>query len=163
MSDRIYFTADEIGATACEKCCRETAIHWLMTEPKATLSTSDPRTITKMKKLVKKFPETYQCYSYKSNVDQRTGNYYTYFFEFDKKLVSFRGPQARKPMSDEQRKACSERFKKMWAARGLDPEELTEDDIENMIDEDDDEIEIGEGLLLNRPDLEFIENDDLES
>lgn len=133
---KIYFSVDEIGTTSCEKSCRETAINWLMTDSKITLSTSDPRTITKMKKMMKKFPESYVCYSFENNVDKKTGNYYTYFFEFDKKLLAFRGPQSRKPMTEEQKKAASERFKKMWVERGMDPEELTEEDIENMIDEE---------------------------
>lgn len=159
---RIYFTVDEIGSTTCEKCCRETSINWLMTEPKATLSTSDPKTITKMKKVMRKSPEAYVCYSYEGNIDKATGNYYTYFFEFDKKLLSFRTPNQnpRKPMSEEQRKAASERFKKMWAERGNNLEDLTEEDIEDMLDEEDeDEIGIMEGLCLGRGDDLFIDKE----
>lgn len=137
MGKKIYFTVDEIGNTSCEKDCRETAINWQPSDKNIIVSTSDPKVITKLKRMMKKFPDAYKCYSYEGNIDTKSGQYYTYFFEFDKKLLSFRGPTERKPMSEEQRKAAAERFKKMWAERGLDVEDLTEDDIDQMIDEDD--------------------------
>lgn len=137
MGKKIYFTVDEIGNTSCEKDCRETAINWQPFDKNIIVSTSDPKVITKLKRMMKKFPDAYKCYSYEGNIDKKSGQYYTYFFEFDKKLLSFRGPTERKPMSEEQRKAAAERFKKMWAERGLDVEDLTEDDIDQMIDEDD--------------------------
>lgn len=137
MANKIYFNVDEIGNTSCEKECRETAINWQPYDKKITLCTSDGKVITKLKRAMKKFPDAYKCYSYSDNFDSKSGQYYTYFFEFDKNLLSFRGPSERKPMSEEQRKAAADRFRKMWAERGEDIESLTEEDIEELMEDED--------------------------
>ena len=146
MRDKIYLTPDEIDNPKCERECQETAVHWLRNDSIVTVSSSDPSFITKMKRRMKKAPELYTCYTYANNKDPKSGKYYSYFFEFDKKLLSFRTSIAtnRKPMSEEARKASAERFRKMWEEKRLageinEDEDLSLEELMEEFEDDDDE------------------------
>lgn len=121
MNDKIYITADELDTPKCERECQETSINWLRDESIVRVSSSDPIFITKMKKKMRQAPDLYICYSYVNNKDKKTGRYMSYFFEFPKKLLSFKNVlnQNRKPMSEEQKQEAAERFRKMWEAKKL--------------------------------------------
>lgn len=135
---KIYFTVDQIDTPKCEKECQETVITWMRTDDSIILSTSDPLTVTKMKNRMRKAPDLYKCFSYENNRDVKTGKYFSYFFEFPKKLLHFGTSisQNRKPFTEEQRQAAADRFRKMWEekrARG-EVDESEEMDLEELME-----------------------------
>lgn len=112
MPDRVYVTADEIGAISCFRGEQETSISWFRDDDNIVVCSSDPTMITKLKNVMKRDPDNYKCYYYKTNmIDGKLGNY---FFEFPKQLLTFRVAtnfaEDRSAMTEEQRAAVRERF-----------------------------------------------------
>ena len=114
---KIYITADQIETISCNKSEQETAINWLRDDDIAVICTSDLTMVTKLAKCLEKDPDNYRCYYYEENRDPETGKLGNYFFECPKNLVSFRAQRQTKPISEERRKAASDRLKKARAAR----------------------------------------------
>ena len=110
MGNKVYLTSDQLDAVICNKDEQETTINWLRVEDKLVICTSDNTYITKMKKIMERDPESYKCYSYDDNVDEN-GNYYTYFFEVPKSLLTWRVQRDKRMLTDEQRQKLSERAK----------------------------------------------------
>lgn len=117
--EKIYITHDQIEDISCNKAEQETAINWMRNDDIALICTSDFTVVTRIAKAMAKDPDNYKCYYYETNRDKETGRLGNYFFEVPKKLISFRAE--RDPngpgMSEEQRKAVGERFKKAREAR----------------------------------------------
>lgn len=120
MSNKIYVTYDQIEDISCNRCEQETAINWLRDDDIAIVCTSDFTMVTKLSKAMAKDPDNYKCFYYECNRDKETGRLGNYFFEVPKKLISFRAEREGSPMSEEQRKAVGERFKKARECKNLD-------------------------------------------
>ena len=84
---------------------QETNIIFMRGEDFATVCTSDTTMKTKLDKMCESSPEFYSC------IDEN--NYYKTYKIADKTLVSFR--QKKKEMSEENKNAASERFRKLHA------------------------------------------------
>lgn len=82
---------------------QETCINFMRDQDFAIEYTSDSTEITLMDKLCKNNPEQYQCID-----ETKYGKHY----KFPKRFISHRKKD--REMSDDQRKATSERFRKMW-------------------------------------------------
>ena len=112
MSKKIYITADEIQSIFCFREEQETAINWFRDDEIATVCTSDPTMITKLKNVMKRDPENYKCYYYDTNIVN--GSLGNYFFEMPKQLLTFRVAsnyvEERTPMSEEARAIVKERL-----------------------------------------------------
>ena len=120
MLKRIYITYDQIEDISCHREEQETTINWMRDDDIAVVCTSDYTVVTRISKAMAKDPGTYKCYYYESNRDKQTGRLGNYFFEIPKKLISFRSGSEKSnkaPMSEEQRKAVGERFRKAREAR----------------------------------------------
>ena len=102
MNKKIYVTAEEIQTPICEKESQETAINWLREEEKASICTSDPTVVTKLKNIMME-DDSYTCFYYSSNVDKVTGRPLVYQFECDKSLISFRRKVNKKELSEEEK------------------------------------------------------------
>lgn len=85
---------------------QETNINWLRNDKKISLSTTDNTVVTKFKKLMLKFPNSYKCYELSTN-----GRIDSYKFVFDYKCLSFRNGKIAKPMSEENKKKFADRMK----------------------------------------------------
>ena len=116
MMEKIYVTdASLIEAISCDRREQETCINWLRDDDIIQICTSDPTMVTKLAKMVEKDPESYKCFYYESNRDKDTGRLGNYFFELPKKLLSFRTfseKKSKRELSEEERKAIGERFRK---------------------------------------------------
>lgn len=112
MSEKIYITADKITTCGTECHSQETNINWFRDEKIIKIETSDNTFITKMKHIMERDPEHYKCYYYENNIDKKTGKIYSYVFETDKKLLTFRVNKAKKELSPEERKLLGERLAK---------------------------------------------------
>lgn len=110
MNEKIYVTADQIGATATDKDSQETNITWLRNDNKIVISTSDNTFITKMKSTMQRDPDNYKCYYYEGNIDKKTGKVFAYVFEVDKKLLTFRVARITRELTDDERKQLAERL-----------------------------------------------------
>ena len=110
--NKIYITHDQIEDISCNRAEQETAINWMRDDDIALICTSDYTVVTRISKAMAKDPDNYKCYYYESNRDKDTGRLGNYFFEVPKKLISFRSERDGKPMSEDQRKAVGERFKR---------------------------------------------------
>ena len=84
---------------------QETVVNFMRGEDFATVSTSDSTMKTKFDKLCENSPGFYSC------IDEN--DYYKTYKIADKTLVSFR--QKKKEMSEENKNAASERFRKLHA------------------------------------------------
>lgn len=99
----------EFDRIKCDKESQETAIHFLRDSKVAHVTTSDNSTANKLFKLVEKDPNNWKL------IDTGifgNGDICSYTFECPKKCISFRASSTR-IISDEQRKAMSERMKNM--------------------------------------------------
>ena len=115
MCEKIYITHDQIEDISCTRCEQETSINWMRDDTSAVICTSDYTVVTRIARAMARDPKNYRCYYYECNRDKETGRLGNYFFEIPKKLVSFRADReksAKKEMTEEQRKAISERFRK---------------------------------------------------
>lgn len=116
MSSKIYITSDQIESVMCDRHEQETCINWLRDDDLMIICSSDNTFITKMKRVMERDPETYRCFYYEENRDKETGKLGNYFFEAPKSLLSFRSGAKKKRnsrnLSDEERKAIGERFRK---------------------------------------------------
>lgn len=113
MSEKIYITHDQIEDISWTRCEQETAINWMRDDDIAVVCTSDFTVVTKISKAMAKDPKNYRCYYYECNRDNETGRLGNYFFEIPKKLISFHAKrESKKTMSEEERKAVAERFRK---------------------------------------------------
>jgi len=72
------------------------------------LFTRDNKMITKMKRLMRANPDQYKC----KQTSDSTGNVISYEFTFPKKLLRFGSKTRTRQMTEEQKKAVGERFKK---------------------------------------------------
>ena len=111
MNDRVYVTFDEIQAPSCDIDSQETVISWTRRDNLATISTSDPTMVTKLKNIMKDNP-SYQCWHYKNNIDSETGRPFAYEFSCDKSLISFRKKASERQLTDEARQQIARRLKK---------------------------------------------------
>ena len=84
---------------------QETTVQMSRTEDVAYVWTSDNVVVTKIKKLMGRAPDQWKLVKISTNA---AGEPVGYFFECPKNLVGFRAPYN---MSDEDKKAKSERFK----------------------------------------------------
>ena len=113
MSEKIYITHDQIEDISWTRCEQETAINWMRDDDIAIVCTSDFTVVTRISKAMAKDPKNYRCYYYECNRDKETGRLGNYFFEIPKKLISFHAKrESKNAMSEEQRKAVAERFRK---------------------------------------------------
>ncbi|MBO5712320.1 MAG: hypothetical protein J6R47_05715 [Acholeplasmatales bacterium] len=114
MSNRIYITYDQIEDISCNRVEQETAINWMRDDDIAVVCTSDYTVVTRISKAMAKDPNNYRCYYFESNRNPDTGRLSNYFFEIPKKLISFHCKKegGRRPMTEEERKAVGERFRK---------------------------------------------------
>lgn len=80
---------------------RETIINFNAEESTATLYTRDPAVMRKLDQLVISFPEVYKCIG-ETDIDKT--------YEMPKSAVNYRKPRR---LSEEQRKAASDRMKKV--------------------------------------------------
>ena len=115
MNEKIYITHDQIEVISCMRCEQETAINWMRDDDIATICTSDYTVVTRISRAMARDPKNYRCYYYESNRDKETGRLSNYFFEIPKNLISFRSEREKsnkKELTDEQRKAVAERFRK---------------------------------------------------
>lgn len=113
MSEKIYITHEQIEDISCTRCEQETSINWFRDDDIAVVCTSDFTVVTRISKAMAKDPKNYRCYYYECNRDTETGRLGNYFFEIPKKLISFHAKrESKKTISEEQRKAIAERFRK---------------------------------------------------
>ena len=110
---KIYISLDEINTisgTSYEE--QETCITYMHKDNTALISTNDNTVINKLKKKMQSSPNSYKCFirCNKENIDN-------YFFEVPKKLISFRGDRPKRELTEEQRKAISERAKKLFISK----------------------------------------------
>jgi hypothetical protein len=87
---------------------RETAINWDDSTKSALFYTCNRSLMTKLNKLVESYPDTYKVKRIIYDEFEVCGKEYI----LPKKLISIRTPSTR-VMSEENRQAASERFKKM--------------------------------------------------
>lgn len=90
MSNKTYITADKITSVRCEHDCQETVISWGRDESTATICTSDPTMVTKLKHIVERDPKNYKCFYYEHDIDKVSGYPVCLFFEIDPSLITFR-------------------------------------------------------------------------
>lgn len=114
MNEKIYITHEQIEDISCTRCEQETSINWFRDDDQALICTSDYTVVTKIAKAMAKDPKNYKCYYYECNRDKETGRLGNYFFEIPKKLINFRSENksTRRSMTEEERKAVAERFRK---------------------------------------------------
>ena len=84
---------------------REVHITWDEESKTAKIFTTSPAMIRKLDKMVDRCPEAYS----RIREEDWSGNR-ACFYQVPAKLISFRTPAAPRQMSDEQRRAASERF-----------------------------------------------------
>ena len=103
-----YLTANEITSTVCDSSSQEVTIQFDR-EGVAHMYVSYNPWVTKMRKRVEENPDLFKCRA--ADIDPRTGVHSGYFFEFPSNLVTIRSKN--REVSEEVRKATSERFKKL--------------------------------------------------
>ena len=111
---------DEITATKCNTFEQETVIQISRNRDKASIWTSDNTQLTRIKRIMRKDPNSYVCTEVTKN---KLGEVVGYAFECPKNLIGYR-TSAKRSMSDEQRKRASERLKEYHKNR----EEKTKDE-----------------------------------
>lgn len=120
--ERIYITnPDEIDSIDCEMESQETAINWCRRDTNCTVCVSDNTSLTRFVKAMRNDPESYKCYYYESNRNNKSGKLGNYFFEFPHRLLSYRS-QSTREYTDEQREEMRNR---LLSVRGKD---ITDDD-----------------------------------
>lgn len=90
---------------------RETTFTVLSNDQKMDIYTSDNTMLTKLKRVLENNPNTVECWEAGRNEDNKVTGY---FFRMDKKHLSIRNVAGRE-VSEEQRAAASNRFKKLAA------------------------------------------------
>ena len=113
-------SVDEITATKCNTFEQETIIQISRNRDKASIWTSDNTQLTRIKRVMRKDPNSYVCTEVTRN---KLGDVVGYAFECPKNLIGYR-ISAKRSMSDEQRKRVSERLKEYRKNR----EERTKDE-----------------------------------
>ena len=87
---------------------QETTINISRGEDKATIWTNDNTIINKLSKMLEKNPNSWKCYVM-GDIDNHTG----YFFEVNKKCISFReGKERVKVLTEEHKQKMREGLKK---------------------------------------------------
>lgn len=105
----IITNVNDIKTVKVNKDEQETIISFSRDDEEAEIYTSDNTVLTKLKKKLAKDPKNYLCYEGpKDENDNVTG----YFFKCPKKFIRFGTASNRKPLSDSQKQAISDRFKK---------------------------------------------------
>lgn len=150
MGKKIYLTPDQIDNVSCEKECQETSINWLREDKLAIICTSDNTFITKMRRTMERGTGEIKCYTYEDNIDKSTGKYFSLFFECPKSLVAIRAKS-----KDKKEHSIEEKFNMI---KRLHPEKYQDYTLEQYIEEYGEKVE--EGLCFNRPDLEYIDEED---
>ena len=107
---RKYLTANEITSTTCDLPSQEVTIQFDR-EGVAHMYVSYNPWVTKMRKRVEESPDLFKCRA--ADTDPKTGANSGYFFEFPSNLITIRSKN--REVSEEVRKASSERFKKLHA------------------------------------------------
>jgi hypothetical protein len=87
---------------------QETIFNWNREEKEASIYTCEPSLKAKLKKLAAEYPEIYKLYK----EDKYSAEYIV-----PKNLITVRTPRAKKELSEEQRKALSERAKKNFGKK----------------------------------------------
>ena len=110
MTNKKYVTIDELETIHCERECQETAINFMRDDNKMIISCSDNTMMTKFIRVIKKNPDAFKIWEagrdYNGFVDG-------YNIECSKTLLSLKsGKKKKREMTEEQRKAIGERFKK---------------------------------------------------
>ena len=102
-------TAEEIRTIKCDVDEQETTYQFSREDTSVSMYTSDNTVLTKMRKLVDKYPEVFKCYMESSPDGEPQG----YFFSFPKKLLNMRKPNSapKNPLTDEERRLRGERLK----------------------------------------------------
>lgn len=113
---RKYLTANEITSTTCDLPSQEVTIQFDR-EGVAHMYVSYNPWVTKMRKKVEESPDLFKCRA--ADTDSKTGAHSGYFFEFPSNLVTIRSKN--REVSEEIRKATSERFKKLHAEGKIKP------------------------------------------
>lgn len=109
MIDRKYLTVDEMIAVRCNPEEQETSISMMRNENKIRIFTSDNTFITKLKRVMSKYPDNFKCYV--SGYD-RNKNPVGYFIEGPKKILSIRTGKSKKPLSEEERAKRAARMRR---------------------------------------------------
>ena len=84
-------------------CEQETSISWMADEKTARIYTNIPATMRKLDKLCDKHPDVYKL----EQLDEDSKSYI-----IPKRLISFRSPQEKREITEEQRIILRERFAK---------------------------------------------------
>ena len=98
---------DDITATKCNTFEQETVIQISRNRDTASIWTSDNTQLTRIKRIMRKDPNSYVCTEVTKN---KLGEVVGYAFECPKNLIRYR-TSFKRSMSDEQRKRASERLK----------------------------------------------------
>ena len=109
MSDKIYVTADNIVSPSCDIDSQETVISWTRKDNLATICTSDPTVVTRLKNIMKE-DSSYQCYYYANNIDKETGRPFNYFFTCDKSPVTLRRKVDKRELTEEEKEIIAKRL-----------------------------------------------------
>jgi hypothetical protein len=88
---------------------QETTISFYRNSNEACIYTSDNTTLTKLKKVVNKDPENYSVFIASINSSHKPSGY---LFKCPKKYIKFGSKSNRAPMTEEQKQAIRNRFKK---------------------------------------------------
>lgn len=130
--EKKYITAEEIESVKCQKDEQETALSWYRDDEYVRMSVTDNTMLTRMKKLVSKYPKDFKCYV--NCYDPDTGKPASYFFEFPVNCIGFR---AHRELSEEQREVFRNRMKKLWENNpNLLSQDTDEDELDEIVDED---------------------------
>ena len=98
---------DDITATKCNMFEQETIIQISRNRDTASIWTSDNTQLTRIKRIMRKDPNSYVCTEVTKN---KLGEVVGCAFECPKNLIGYR-TSVKRSMSDEQRKRASERLK----------------------------------------------------
>ena len=86
MDERKFVTYDQIEYVRCDKDERETTINSFADEDKWTIFSSDNKTITRIKRAMKRYPGEYICWE---GTRDSENNISGYFFECGKRAIKF--------------------------------------------------------------------------
>lgn len=100
---------NKIQPCKCPSDEQETTIQFDRNGDSLQIWTNDSTVLTKLKKLMQINPIDWKCYVAQKQSD---GSYTGYFFESKKSNISFKAKKKTRILSDEQKQAIAERFKK---------------------------------------------------
>lgn len=111
-----FITPDEIELVDCPVVEQETTVTFMRTDDMISVYSSDATMLTKLKKTFAGNPTEIKCWEAGRTTE---GGVTGYFFEMPKKYFTIKKSTkfSSKEVTEEQKRAASERFKKMWAER----------------------------------------------